>query len=125
MRAEWARSTVGNYMGAQFTSRALDRDVDLTRRNPEALGHQLEVMDQRLHGFAHDVLEVIVGIAHAVRTDRQLRRPCDLLVADHDWRAPHLLQPLDTLLDDLEAFPHLVEPDSEPPVRVHGVPGLH
>ena len=61
----------------------LDRHVGLARRHPEALGDQLEVVDQRLHRLAHDVLDVLVGVAHAVAADGQLRRPGDLRVGDH------------------------------------------
>ena len=41
--------TVGEDETAQLAARRLDRRVDLARRHAEALGHQLEVVDQRLH----------------------------------------------------------------------------
>src|SRR3712207_6954223 len=37
------------FRSAVLAARPLDRVVDLARRHAEALGHQLEVMDERLH----------------------------------------------------------------------------
>src|SRR5438093_10254863 len=43
--------------------------VDLSGRNLEALGHDLEVVDQGLHGVLHDVLHVCHRVADAVRSE--------------------------------------------------------
>ena len=60
----------------------LDRHVGLAGRHPEALGHQLEVVDERLHGLAHDVRDVLGRRAQAVRAERQPGGPADLGVLD-------------------------------------------
>jgi hypothetical protein len=70
----------------------------------EALGDQLEVVDQRLHRLTHDLADVLEGVAHAVRPDRQLRGPGDLGVLHHDRPRLHLRR---GLLDDLERLVHL------------------
>ena len=82
---------------AELALGRLHRRVRLAGRDPEALGDQLEVVDQGLHGGAHDLLDVVEGVADAVRAERELRGPGDLLVVDHD-RAR--LQPVQALLDD-------------------------
>ena len=43
------RRAVGDEVAAELAARALDRHVDLAGRHPEALGDELEVVDQRLH----------------------------------------------------------------------------
>ena len=40
---------VGAHEAAELAARALDRVVGLARRHAEALGDELEVVDQRLH----------------------------------------------------------------------------
>ena len=40
---------VGEHEAAELAARRLDRRVGLARRHAEALGHELEVVDQRLH----------------------------------------------------------------------------
>ena len=40
---------VGDEVAADLAARRLDRDVRLARRHLEALGEQLEVVDQRFH----------------------------------------------------------------------------
>src|ERR1022692_1413832 len=51
-------AAVRDDMGTELAARTLDCGVDLTGRHPEALGHQLEVMDQRLHRGVHDLVDV-------------------------------------------------------------------
>ncbi len=107
-------------MHAEFALGGLDGRVRLSRRDAEALGHQLEVVDQGLHGGAHDVLDVIQGVAQAVRSQGELGGPGDLLVGDHDRAG---LQPVQALLDDPERLAHLLQADQEPAVGVAGVGG--
>ena len=83
VRAVGARAAVGDQVHAQLAARVLDRLEHLAGRDPEALGHQLEVVDQRLHRGAHDLADVVERVAHAVGADGQLRGPGDLLVLDH------------------------------------------
>ncbi len=123
--AERAGAAVGDDVGTELAARRLDRDVGLAGGDPEALGDQLEVVDQGLHRLAHDVLDVVEAVAHAVAADGQLARPGDLLVADHHRRALEAGQAVDGLLDDAQGLPHLVEADAEAAVGVGGVPGLY
>ena len=125
VRPERAGAAVGDDVGAELAAGRLDRHVGLAGRDPEALGDQLEVVDQGLHRLAHDVADVVEAVAHAVAADRELAGPGDLLVGDHDRGALEPGQPVGGLLDDLERLPHLVEPDPEATVGVAGVPGLH
>ncbi|CAM5605754.1 hypothetical protein SVIOM74S_05846 [Streptomyces violarus] len=62
-----AGAAVGDGVHAQLALGRLDGRVRLSRRDPEALGDQLEVVDQGLHGGAHDLLDVVEGVAQAVR----------------------------------------------------------
>ena len=103
-------------MAAEFTARVLDADVGLTGRHLEALGDQLEVVDQRLHRTTHDLLDVVERVAHAVGADRQLCGPADLLVLHHHRAG---LGQLDhRLLHDLERLVHLGHPEQIPRVAV-------
>src|SRR3954453_19808123 len=54
-----AGAAVADDVRAELTSRGLDRDVRLAGRDGEALGDELEVVDQRLHGLTHDVPDVV------------------------------------------------------------------
>ena len=105
-------------VAAELALGRLDRRVGLARRHPEALGDQLEVVDQRLHRGAHDLADVVEAVAQAVAADGQLRRPGDLLVLDHDRLALGALQPVERLLDDLQRLVHLVDADAQPVVGV-------
>src|ERR1044072_992736 len=70
-------AAVGHQVRAELAARRLDRGVDLPGRHLEALGDQLEVVDQGLHRLAHDLLDVLERVAHAVAADGQLRGPGD------------------------------------------------
>ena len=124
VRPEGAGAAVGDDVGAELAAGRLDRHVRLAGRDPEALGHQLEVVDQGLHRLTHDVADVVEAVAHAVAADRELAGPGDLLVGDHDRGALEPGQPVGGLLDDLQRLPHLGEADPEATVGVAGVPGL-
>ena len=114
-------------MYAQLALRGLDGDVRLPGRDVEALGHQLEVVDERLHRGAHDLADVVQAVAHAIASDGQLGRPGDLLVLDHDRALARLgaLQLGRGLLDDLERLIHLVDADPQPTVGVTRVAHRH
>src|SRR5205807_6861492 len=73
-------------------ARRLDRDVRLAGRNAEALGEQLEVVDQRFHRLV----------------DARTRRRGDLAVLDAVVAERHAL---DALSYDLHRLQNLVEPD--------------
>ena len=51
-------AAVGDHVHAEFAARRLDRDVHLTGRHSNALGDDLEVVDQSLHRVAHDLGDV-------------------------------------------------------------------
>ena len=57
---------------------------DLTGRNPEALGHDLEVVDQRFHGVTHDFADVSCRVALTIGANRQLRGPGNGRIVHHD-----------------------------------------
>ena len=84
------RGAVGEDEAAQLTARALDRVVELARRHPEALGDQLEVVDQRLH-----------------RGGELVARRQHVLAVVGDPRA--LGQPVERLLDDPHRLAHLLQ----------------
>ena len=86
---------VGHEVAADLTARRLDRRVRLARRDAEALGEELEVVDQRLHRLV----------------DARPRRRRDLLVL-HAVVAPR--HALDALAHDLDRLLDLVEPDPVP-----------
>src|SRR5579875_2987004 len=79
---------VGAHEAAELPTRGLDRVVRLSRRHPEALGDELEVVDERLHA----------------RRELVARRQRDLAVG-RDERA--LGQPLERLADDLRRLVQL------------------
>src|SRR3954454_23057592 len=54
-------AAVADHVVAELAARGLDRQVDLAGRHPEALGDQLEVVDEGLHRLAHDVPHVVEG----------------------------------------------------------------
>src|SRR3712207_2578973 len=89
------------FRSAVLAARPLDRVVDLARRDAEALGHQLEVVDERLHR----------------RRQLVARRQRDLAVVG-DPRA--LGQAVDGLLDDPHGLAHLLEAHREAVVVVTG-----
>ncbi|KPC73206.1 hypothetical protein ADL26_13725, partial [Thermoactinomyces vulgaris] len=95
--AERPRAAVGDGVDAEFAAWGLDGGVHLPGRDPEALGDELEVVDQRLHRLAHDVPDVVEAVAHAVGAEGKLGGPGDLLVGHHDRARP---QPVQALLDD-------------------------
>ena len=98
MRTGFA-GAVGHEVAADLAARRLDRDVGLARRHAEALGEQLEVVDQRLHRLV----------------DAGARRRRDLAVLHAVVAERH---PLDALAHDLHRLEDLVEPD---PVAVEHV----
>ena len=65
------------------------------------------MIDQGLHRLLHDVLDVLHGIADAVRTHGQLRGPPQLRVFDHHRSGG---QPVEALLDDAQRLAHLLQP---------------
>src|SRR3954454_5118699 len=97
-------AAVADHVVAELAAGRLDRHVDLPGRHPETLGDQLEVVDQGLHGLAHDVLDVLEGVAHAVGAEVELGGPGDLAVLDHDRSG---LEPVEPLLDELERLADL------------------
>jgi hypothetical protein len=86
-------------VGTELAARGLHRGVDLPGGHPEAFGDELEVVDQGLHRLAHDVLDVVHGIAQPVSAESKLRGPGDLLVLDHDRPGS---KPVQALLNYLE-----------------------
>src|SRR4029453_2113122 len=86
------RRAVAGEITPELAARALDRDVDLSLGNLEALGEDLEVVDQRLHRLV----------------DTSAWRWRDLPVLDAIVALRH---PLEDLADDLHRLAHLVEPD--------------
>ncbi len=81
------------------------------------------MVDQTLHRLAHDLGDVLGRIAQPVGSELQIGGPRDLLVLDHHGRTGEPLQPLDTLLDDLERLTHLLHPDQVTTVGVAAVVG--
>src|SRR5262249_50894238 len=77
---------------AQLAADSLDRVVDLAWRHPEALGDELEVVDQRLHA----------------RRELVSRRQCDFAIRS-DVRA--IAKAVKRLLDDLHRLVELGVPD--------------
>ena len=117
-----AGAAVADHVVAELAAGRLDRHVHLAGRDPEALGDQLEVVDQGLHRLAHDVPDVVEGVAHAVGAQRQLRGPGDLAVLDHDRAG---LEPVERLLDELQRLVHLGHADQVAAPGVGGVGGRH
>ncbi len=76
------------------------------------------MVDQGLHRGAHDLLDVVEGVALAVPEDRELAGPGDLLVGDHDRAGPEVLEAHERLLDDLERLVALLEAQRDAVVRV-------
>src|SRR6185503_2682411 len=64
-----------DHVVAELSAGRLHRLVHLAGRDLEALGHDLEVIDESLHGLFHDVFHVTHGVADAVRTHLQLGGP--------------------------------------------------
>jgi DNA-binding SARP family transcriptional activator/tetratricopeptide (TPR) repeat protein/Mrp family chromosome partitioning ATPase len=62
-------SALADHVSAELTARRLNRHVRLAGRNPESLGHKLEVVDERFHRLAHDVRDVVGGGADAVGSE--------------------------------------------------------
>src|SRR5690606_32601519 len=52
-RTVWTVGAVGHEIDAEFALRRLDGGIDLAFRNLEALGVELEVMDERFHRTLH------------------------------------------------------------------------
>ena len=92
-------AAVGNQVEAELAAGGLDRRVDLTGRHLEALGDQLEVMNQRLHRGVQLVA----------------RRQGDLAVVRDDRT---LGQAVERLLDQVERGAHLVDADAEARIDV-------
>ena len=92
------RAVAGD-VAAELAARALDGDVDLALGHLEALGEDLEVVDQRLHRLV----------------DARPRRRRDLLVLDAVVAGRH---PVEDLADDAHRLADLVEADR---VAVEGV----
>jgi hypothetical protein len=103
----------------------LDGLPDLAGRHPEALGHELEVVDQGLHRGAHDLADVVERVAHAVGPDGELRRPRDLLVGDHHRRARGRLEALDDLVDDPHRLVALLDAQDHPVPAVRALGDRH
>ena len=83
---------VGQHETADLAARGLDRRVDLARRHPEALGHELEVVNQRLHRGG----QLVAG------------RQRDLAIVG----GPGALgEAVERLLHDSQRLAHLVEAD--------------
>ncbi len=81
------------------------------------------MVDQAFHRMAHDLGDVLGGVAQTVRPHFEIGGPGQLLVRDHDGPRAELLEPIDALRDDLERLAHLLDPDDVPPVRVAPVVG--
>ena len=86
---------VGHQVAAELAAGGLDGHVDLALGHPEALGEDLEVVDQRLHRLV----------------DAAAGRRRDLLVLDAVVAGRHLL---DDLADDPDRLADLVEADRVP-----------
>src|SRR5690348_16612600 len=85
-------AAVGHEIYAELALRRLDRGIGLPGRHVEALGIELEMVDERLHRALH--------LAAARRRH---------LMVGRDMRAiGHLL---DALLDDADALAHLLHAD--------------
>ncbi len=107
-------------MDAEFAAWRFDADVDLSRRNTDAFGDELEVVDQTLHRLAHDVPDVVGRVAESVRSELQFRRPGDLAVLNHHRSGA---EPVEALFDDLQRFAHLPDPDEIARVAVGSLGG--
>ena len=86
------RAAVGADVAAELAARRLDREVDLALGHAEALGDDLEVVDQRLHR----------------RVQLVARRQHDLAVVGDPRLALHVLEPVEALLDDAHRLAHLL-----------------
>ena len=113
MHAVRAGAAVADGVEAQLPARGLHGHVHLAGRDPEALGDQLEVVDERFHRGAHDLLDVVQGLAQTVAAQRELRRPGDLGVGHHDRLVLERLELVQGLLDDLDGLVHLLLADQE------------
>src|SRR5579875_1691221 len=127
MRPVGPGAAVADGVAAEFALGRLDGRVRLSWRHAEPLGDQLEVVDERFHGLAHDVGDVLGSRAQAVGAEGQLRGPADLGVRDHHRvvGGPLAGEPAEALVDDLERLLDLVHPDHVPAVGVAGVHGGH
>ena len=59
-------ATVRNKVAAELAAGSLNGLVHLASRHPEALGDNLEVMDESFHRLAHDMANVLIRIALTV-----------------------------------------------------------
>ena len=103
------RPAVGDEVAARLAARGLDPDVDLALGDAEALGDDLEVVDQRLHR----------GVQLLAR------RQHDLAVVGDPRLALHPLEPVDALGDDPRRLAHLVDADAVAVVDVAAVVDGH
>src|SRR3954447_14563978 len=85
------RAAVAHHIGRKLSARRLDRRHCIADRRLEALGPQLEVMDQRLHAMR----------------DLRFGRRRDLAIGGGPWPWPDILQPLERLLTDLDTLADL------------------
>ncbi len=76
-------AAVADHVHSQLAARRLHGDVHLAGGNPDALGDQLEVVDQGLHRTAHDLGDVLGGVAESVGPELEVGGPRQLLVGDH------------------------------------------
>ena len=90
---------VADQIDAEFALRAFGRDIDFAGGHVEALGVELEMMDQRFHRLLH------LG---ALRRD-------DLAVTGRHRPIGHLVQ---TLAHDLRALADFLDPHHEPVIAV-------
>ena len=122
-----AGAAVGDGVDAHDALGVLDGLVDLAGRDAEALGHQLEVVDERLHRGAHDLADVLEGLALAVGGDGHLGGPGDRRVGDHVAvgrvvaAGGDLVEAVEGLGDDLEGLVALVEAYAQTVVAVGAV----
>ena len=107
---------------AELAAWGLDRHVGLAGRDPEALGDQLEVVDQGLHRLAHDVPDVLEAVAQAVGAERELAGQAIFLSATMTGAPSRPASRSTHLLDDPQRLPHLVQADQVPAVGVARCP---
>ena len=99
---------IGNEVNAELALRVLDGGVGFARRNVNAFGEELEVVNQLFHVGFH----VFAG------------RRRHLVVLGDD-RTRILAQPLNTLLDDAVGLEHFLHPDQVAIIAVAIDPDRH
>src|SRR6185369_1265628 len=81
MHAIWLRRAIAYDVESNLSTRGLDRLIDLARRHRKAFGHDLKVIDERLHLRLH-LLAVGQNNLRCVRANRTFRHSFQRLLAN-------------------------------------------